>query len=178
MARVSLVDEAGHPELAELIGRIKSGRRGALLNIYKLLLHSPPLAATWLDHMSAVRWQTSLSGRLREIIVIRIAHLHRCAYVLQQHVPEMALAEGLTLAECDALADWGATKLFSARERAVLAYADAMVKGPDVTEDVFEALHKDFNERELVELTVLIGSYIMHNRVFNALKVDLEPKQT
>jgi alkylhydroperoxidase family enzyme len=178
MARVSLVDDTGHPELAELIGQIKSGRRGALLNIYKLLLHSPPLAATWLDHMSAVRWQTSLSGRVREIVVIRIAHLHRCAYVLQQHVPDMALAEGLTLPECDGLMDWKATKLFSAHERAVLAYADAMVTGPDVTEDVFESLRKHFNERELVELTVLIGSYIMHNRVFNALKVDLEPKQT
>ena len=177
MARVSLVDESGHPELAELIATIKSGRRGTLLNIYKLLLQSPPLAASWLDHMSAVRWQTTLAGRIREIVVIRIARLHRCAYVLQQHVPELAVAEGLTLAECDALADWRAAKLFSESERATLAYADALVAGPTVPDDVFEPLRRHWDERELVELTVLIGSYIMHNRVFNALKVDLEPKQ-
>ena len=177
MARVPLVDEKDHPELAELIARIKSGRRDTLLNIYKLLLQSPPLAASWLDHMSAVRWQTGLPGRIREIVVIRIAHLHRCAYVLQQHVPALALAEGLTQAECDALADWRAAKLFSERERATLAYADAMVADPSVADDVFEPLRKHWGERELVELTVLIGSYIMHNRVFNALKVDLEPKQ-
>jgi alkylhydroperoxidase family enzyme len=36
-------------------------------------------------------------------------------------------------------------------------------------------LRRHFAEREIVELTVLIGTYIMHNRVFNALKVDLEP---
>ena len=47
MARISLVEEKDHPELAEVIDKIKAGRRGALLNIYKLLLHAPPLAATW-----------------------------------------------------------------------------------------------------------------------------------
>ena len=41
MARISLIEEADHPELAPLIDRIKAGRRGGLLNVYKLLLHAP-----------------------------------------------------------------------------------------------------------------------------------------
>jgi 4-carboxymuconolactone decarboxylase len=178
MARISLVEEKDHPELAEVIDKIKAGRRGALLNIYKLLLHAPPLAATWLEHVGAVRWKTKLDGRIRELAIIRIAHLNRIAYVLQQHVPTLALADGVTLDECAALADWRGSQFFDSRERAVLAYADAMVQGPEVADAVFDDVKRHFGEREIVELTVLIGTYIMHNRVFNALKVDLEPAQS
>src|SRR5215470_7243527 len=106
MARISFVEERDHPELAELIGKIKAGRHGTLLNIYKLLLHSPPLAATWLEHLAGVRWKTRLDGRIRELAIIRIAYRNRIAYVLQQHVPTLALADGVSLDECKALADW------------------------------------------------------------------------
>ena len=43
---------------------------------------------------------------------------------------------------------------------------------------VFDAVRKHYSEREVVELTVLCGTYIMHNRVFTALRVDLEPKKS
>src|ERR1700681_1334748 len=126
MARIPLIEEAEHPELAEVIARIKAGRRGGLLNVYKLLLHSPALAQTWFDHNGAVRWKTQLTGRLREILIIRIAHLNGVDYVLAQHVPELAVAEGLNIAECEALADWRATGLFDARERGAADYAGGL----------------------------------------------------
>ena len=174
MARISLIEEKDHPELSELIQRIVANRRGGLLNVYKLLLHSPPLAATWLEHVNAVRWKTQIEGRLREIVIIRIAVLNRIDYVIQQHVPALALADGVTLAECDALRDWRASEFFSEKERAALAYTDAMTRDVSVPDAVFTDVHKHFNERELVELTVLIGTYNMHNRVMQALAIDLE----
>jgi 4-carboxymuconolactone decarboxylase len=176
MARISLIEAKDRPELAELIKRIVAGRRGGLLNVYKLLLHSPPLAETWLEHVNAVRWKTQLDGRLREIVIIRIAILNRIDYVIQQHVPALALADGVTLAECEALRDWRASGLFSEKERAVLAYTDAITRDVSVPDAVFDALRGHFNERELVELTVLIGTYNMHNRVMLALGIDLEPQ--
>ena len=176
MARISLIEEVEHPELSDVIDRIKAGRRGGLLNVYKLLLHSPALAQTWFDHNGAVRWKTVLTGRLREIVIIRIAYLNGVDYVLAQHVPGLAVAEGLTLAECEALANWRATGLFDARERAALAYAEAMTLATSVADDVFAEVHRHFDEREIVELSVLIGTYIMHNRVMKALAIDLEPE--
>ncbi|HYT48072.1 MAG TPA: carboxymuconolactone decarboxylase family protein [Burkholderiales bacterium] len=174
MARISLIEEQDHPELAPLIGRIKAGRRGGLLNVYKLLLHSPPLAETWLDHVGAVRWKTALTGRLREFVVIRIAYVNGIDYVINQHVPALAVAEGVTLAECEALKDWRKSSLFDAAERAALAYADAMVLATSVPDDVFENLRRHYDERAIVELSVLIGTYLMHNRVMKALAIDLE----
>ena len=175
MARVSLTEEKDHPELAELIGKIRAGRRGNLINVYKLLLHSPSLAAIWLDFVSAARFKTELDGRLREIVIVRVAHLNRTTYVFKQHVPQLSAPEGLTDQECDSLADWQSAESFSARERAALAYADAMTRDVSVSDEVFEALRPHFNERQLVELSVLIGLYNMHTRVFTALRIDPEP---
>jgi alkylhydroperoxidase family enzyme len=175
MARIPLIEEADHPELAEAIGRMRAGRGGALLNVYRLLLHSPAVAQTWFDHNAAVRGKTALSGRLREIIIIRVAHLNGVDYVLAQHVPALAMAEGLTVAECEALADPRATSLFDPRERAALAYAEAMTLSTSVPDDVFADVRRHFDDREIVDLSVLIGTYLMHNRVMKALAIDLEP---
>ena len=58
MARVPFIDTENHPELSELAGRISSGRRGKLINVYRTLLHSPPLAESWFNHINQVRWGT------------------------------------------------------------------------------------------------------------------------
>ena len=44
MARVSLIDEKNYPELSDLIAKIRGARGGRLLNIYRMMLHSPALA--------------------------------------------------------------------------------------------------------------------------------------
>jgi alkylhydroperoxidase family enzyme len=172
MARVSYVAEGEH---ADLIGRIRGARRGNLIKVYQLLLHSPALAECWFMNNNAVRWNIDLDGRLRELVIIRVAHLTGATYVVKQHVPELAHAEGLTEQECEALADGPRSARFSERERAALAYADAMTRDVAVPDAVFAALKPHFSERQIVELAVLVGSYNMHNKVFGALRVDLEP---
>lgn len=175
MARVSLIEEIDHPELTELIARIRGGRGGRLLNIYKMLLHSPAVAEAWLEQVSAVRWKTELDGRLREIVIIRIGMLNRVDYVIKAHVPAFAVKEGLTVEQCNALADWHNSTLFDERQRSVLAYTDAMTRDIQVPATVHAELKRHFSERQIVELTVLIGTYNMHTRVLQALEIDAEP---
>jgi len=175
MARVPLIQEQNHPEFTEVIEKYRSGRRGKLINIYRMLLNAPPLAESWFFHSNTVRWQTTLSGRLREIVIIRMGRLTDSQYVLRQHVPSLALAEGLTLEDCNELADWQVSSRFSESERAVLAYTDTMTRDIVVPDPVFEELKKHFDDRQIVELTVLIGTYNMNARVLQALRLDLEP---
>ena len=177
MARVTQIDEENHPELMDLMARIRGARRGRLINVYKLLLHSPALAESWFAHNNAVRWKTTLNGRLRELVIIRIGYLARVPYIVGQHVPNLAIPEGLTLEECNALKDWEGSALFDARERAVLVYADSMTRDIHVPEAVFSGLKLYFDERAIVELTVLIGTYNMHARVMQALEINPEPPQ-
>ncbi|MGH7887742.1 MAG: carboxymuconolactone decarboxylase family protein [Candidatus Binatia bacterium] len=175
MARVPLIDEREHPELADSIAKIKGARGGRLINIYRLMLHSPALANAWFDLNQAVRYGTEIDGQSRELAVIRVAILNNVEYVQQAHGPAYALKEGLTPAQVTAIASWQTSNLFSAPQRALLAYSDAMTRDINVTDKVFAELRKHFSERQVVELSMLIGAYNMLTRFLQALKVDPEP---
>lgn len=175
MARVPLLTDQQLPDDAtELIEKMRAGRRGNLLNIYRMLLNAPPLAEAWFGQMNAVRWGTELPGRLRELVIIRIGYLLDAAYMLRQHVPKLALADGVSEAECEALKDWRTGDSFSDAERAVLAYVDAVTKDAGAEDAIYYAAAAHFTDRQMVEITVLIGAYNMHGRVMGALRVDLE----
>jgi 4-carboxymuconolactone decarboxylase len=175
MARVPLIEEKGHPELSEVIAKIKGARGGRLINIYRLMLHSPALANAWFDLNQAVRYGTEIDGQSRELAVIRVAILNEVEYVVRAHGPAYALKEGLTPEQVTALANWRDSNLFSEQQRALLAYTDAMTRDIEVAEPVFAEVQKHFSERQVVELSMLIGAYNMLTRFLKALKVDPEP---
>jgi len=175
MARVALIEENEHPELADSIAKIKGARGGRLINIYRLMLHSPALANAWFDLNQDVRYGTEIDGQSRELAVIRVAILNDVEYVQRAHGPAYALKEGLTPEQVDAVANWQPSKLFTEQQRALLAYTDAMTREIAVADGVFADVRKHFTERQTVELTMLIGAYNMLTRVLKALQVDPEP---
>jgi 4-carboxymuconolactone decarboxylase len=175
MARVPLIEENEHPELADSIAKIKGARGGRLINIYRLMLHSPALANVWFDLNQAVRYGTEIDGKSRELAVIRVAIVNDVEYVQRAHGPAYALKEGLTPEQVDAVANWQPSKLFTEQQRALLAYTDAMTREIAVPDGVFADVRKHFTERQTVELTMLIGAYNMLTRFLKALQVDPEP---
>ena len=175
MARVPLIEEKAHPELADAIGKIKGARGGRLINIYRLMLHSPALANAWFDLNQAARYGTEIDGQCRELAIIRVAILNDVEYVVRAHGPAYALKEGLTPEQVAAIANWQSSNLFSAPQRALLAYTDAMTRDIVVADEIFAELRKHFSERQTVELSMLIGAYNMLTRFLKALKVDPEP---
>jgi len=58
--------------LAESISKIKGARGGRLINIYRLMLHSPALANAWFDFESSGALRHEIDGQSREIAVIRV----------------------------------------------------------------------------------------------------------
>lgn len=175
MARIPLIDEHGYPELSALVAKVKGARGGRLINIYRLMLHSPALANAWFELNQAVRYGTEIDGQSRELAIIRVAILNGVDYVQRAHAPAYALQEGLTPEQIAALANWRPSALFSDKQRALLAYVDAVTRDIEVPESIFSALQNHHSERQLVELTLLIGAYNMLTRFLRALKVDPEP---
>jgi 4-carboxymuconolactone decarboxylase len=175
MARVPLIEETEHPELADSIAKIKGARGGRLINIYRLMLHSPTLANAWFELNQAVRYGTQIDGQSRELAVIRVALLNDVEYVQRAHGPAYALKEGLTPEQVAAVANWQSSKLFSDQQRALLAYTDAVTREINVPDAVFADVRKHFSERQTVEMTMLIGAYNMLTRFLQALQVDPEP---
>jgi alkylhydroperoxidase family enzyme len=168
------VDEQTHPQLAPEIEKFRAQRRGKLIHIYGMLLHSPDIADAWMQLINAVRWKTHLSPRLREIIIIRVAVLNKVEYVINVHRSTFAAADGVSHEECDALLNEDVGGGFSDSERAVIALTDAMTVSIDVDRRTFDEARRYFDEQQIVELTVLIGAYNMHTRVVCALEIDPE----
>jgi AhpD family alkylhydroperoxidase len=174
MARLDNADERSPGVDAELLRAIEARRGGALLNLDRQLLHSAPLARGWNACMGAIRGETLLDGGLRELVILRVAVLNRAPYEFAQHAP-VALAEGLTQAQIDAVAHWQVSALFDARARDVLAYADAMTLQVQVPQALFDVLRRHFSDREMVELTAVVAAYNMVSRFLEALQIQIEP---
>src|SRR5262249_13666761 len=145
MARITPIDEPSHPELAQLIGKIRGARGGRLLNLYRALLHSPPVAAGLLEFNNAGRYQTGVGGGLRELVILRVAILNGADYVLNIHKARYAAPAGVTPAQSEALAQWSSSSHFEPGEKALLAYVDAMTRDVTVPDDVFNALREHFS---------------------------------
>jgi len=170
MPRLSYAD-TNSPELAPICDRIVSAR-GDLLDLYRLLLHSPPTASGWLELLTSVRSRSTIPPALRELIIIRVAVLNDAPYEARQHTP-IALESGATQEQIDALRAWEEnTSLFDEAAQAAFAYTDDMTRNVKVAEPVWRSLRKDFSERECLEITVLVAAYNMVSRVLSALDLD------
>lgn len=168
MARIPYADPA-HPDHLEAAAAIRASRR-RVGHLHRMLLHAPPVATGWIAMFDAIRWHSTLPGRLREMVICRIAAINGASYEWEAHAP-IALAEGMTQAQLDALPDWDGSTLFDATERAALAYCDAMTRQVHVPDDVAAAVRDLFPPRQLVELTATIAGYNCVSRVLEALGI-------
>ena len=160
-----------------------------LLALDRALLHSPPVASGWSSFGRAIRQQTSLSADIRELCICRIAILNGAAYEWEHHVPILKSEGKLSddaleeVKERKAWRGWenavgedGKEKgevegRLSERQRAVLAYADAMTISIKVSDDIFAWLRKLFDDREIVEITATVAAYNCVSRFLVALDV-------
>jgi AhpD family alkylhydroperoxidase len=170
MARIAYGSETGDGEREALAAQIRAERGGKVGDLYRMLLNSPPVCRGWLNLLTAIRQQSSLPGRYREMVIIRIAVINGAEYEKQSHIPH-ARKEGLSDAQIEALSDWRACDAFSEVDRAVLAYADAMTQSVHVSDTVFEALRPHFDDRAITELTATVGAYNLVSRFLIALQV-------
>jgi AhpD family alkylhydroperoxidase len=157
------------PEAQPLVQRIVA-ERGSVLHLYQMLLHSPPLAEGWLGFLTAVRQKLALPGALRELVIMRVAMLNGAPYEAEQHRP-IALEEGVTPAQLDALADWRSSPAFSDLERAVLELCDTMTREIHVAPDTLAAVDTHLGERQTVELAATVAAYNMVSRFLEALNI-------
>jgi alkylhydroperoxidase family enzyme len=173
MARIPYANEGASPEIAALAEQIRRERGGKVPNLYRMLLNSPPIARGWLNLLTAVRQQSRLRARYRELSIIRVAVVNVAQYEYRAHIP-FALREGITQAEIDAVSDWKSSSVFGPVEKAVLAYTDAMTEEVQVPADIFNDVAQHFDAQELTELTVTIAAYNMVSRFLEATEVDAE----
>ncbi len=100
---------------------------------------------------------TGIEPSLLELVKLRSSQLNGCAYCIDMHTKD-ARARGETEQRLYALSDWHETPFFTDRERAALAWTEAVTRVSEthVPDEVYEQVRKHFGEKELVDLTMAI----------------------
>jgi alkylhydroperoxidase family enzyme len=167
-------EQAGPPEL---VNAIRARRGGKLLNLDRMLLHSPNFAKGWNAMFAAIRGQLSLKPKLRELAIMSIAVLNKADYEWAQHEGEFLTAGG-TREQLAALKDSQAaeknTKLFSDAERATLALTREMTRDIVVSAVTMKRIRALLPDQEVVELIGTISGYNMVSRFLVATGLELE----
>lgn len=126
-------------------------------------------APTALKAMLALEAHVKSSGlesSLIELVKIRASQINGCAFCIHMHTRD-ARAAGESEERLYLLSAWRESPLYSARERAALAWTEALTlvastHAPDVDYGTAEG---QFNDQEMVELTLLIGVINIWNRI-------------
>lgn len=110
--------------------------------------------------------QTGLDPSLLELVKLRASQINGCAYCVDMHTKD-ARARGESEQRLYATVAWRETPFFTARERAALAWTEAVtqVSWQHVTDEVYQRARQHFDEKELVDLTIAVIAINGWNRL-------------
>jgi alkylhydroperoxidase family enzyme len=171
MARLPYVEpEKASAELRELLERLP-----VKLNIFKLMANAETCFRPMLQLGTAVLTRQKLSGKLRELAILRVARLSGAEYEWVQHVP-IAKAVGASDEQVAALeAGRADAPCFDATERAVLAFTSELCAAARPSDVAFDELAGHLSPQEIVELVIAIGYYMLIARLMETARIDLDP---
>ena len=123
----------------------------------------------------------SLDRSLLELVKIRASQINGCAYCIDMHTKD-ARAAGETEQRIYALSAWRETPFFNDRERAALAWTEAVTLIPGgVSDELFDRSRAHFSDQELADLTWAVAAINSWNRIaisFRAVPGDYQPSKT
>lgn len=155
--RIPLVETSSDPTVQQVFAR-KEAEVGRVPHIYQALANAPLMLKAWADIAYPLRYDATTPRDLRELVILRVAHLREAPFELAAHT---RLAREASLAEekIDAVAEWRAADVFTATERAALDLADAMTTSNQVPDEVMARVRERFGPGETVELVLTVGFY-------------------
>ncbi len=117
---------------------------------------------------------SSLGASLMHLVELRVSQLNGCAYCVDMHAREL-LAGGESLQRLNSVVTWREVDFFDDRERAALNWAEAATRlsSAHPTPADFDALRPHFIDREIVELTYVVGIINTWNRLSVAFAVPV-----
>jgi 4-carboxymuconolactone decarboxylase len=150
-------------------------RRRGDLNLFRLLAHAPDVFVGWSQMVDEILDSPTFSTRMRELIVLRVAHLQGTPYELSQHT-DLARSAGLTDRQINAVvsADEDDGAGFSRTERLVLDAVTELCTTRHLHEDSFGAVRAALGDEALTELLMIVSCYYGLALVLNAVDLDID----
>ncbi|MCC6775869.1 MAG: carboxymuconolactone decarboxylase family protein [Hyphomicrobiales bacterium] len=145
------------PEQSKVFEQLTAGR-GRILGPYKIWIHSPTIASG-MEHIGTfLNKRGSLSSREVEIGILLIAQHWQGEYVRAAHI-KLGKEVGLSHEIIDAVLAGRDPKLTDPHERAVHAFASALISGRKLSDGEFAEIEKTLGRAGVAEVLVLIGYY-------------------
>ncbi|WP_067830449.1 carboxymuconolactone decarboxylase family protein [Actinomadura kijaniata] len=165
MARISL--DPPRTPLYRLFAWFSRKKFGKELDPGRAMGHHLKVTAAYgLFELQVLRWN-ALPHRLKDLAVMASAVRIGCSWCVDYGTWE-AVTHDVPLAKIEAVPHWRDSDLFTEQERLVMEYAEAMTMDPpQVTDELTEALRAYLDERQLVELTMIVAVENLRSR-FNA----------
>lgn len=145
------------------------------LNIHLTLARHPKLLKRWLVFAAHVLNKSLFPAREREIAILRIGHLCRAGYEWAQHA-EIGKNVGLTDQEIERIKQGADAIGWSASDRAVINATDELHTDSFISDETWNALKKNYDEKQIMELIFAVGNYTLVSMALNTLGVQLEPR--
>jgi alkylhydroperoxidase family enzyme len=157
------------PEVREMLGRLP-----APANIFNMMAHAQTCLKPVMKLGGTLLGKLELDPKLRELCLLRAVRLEGGDYEWVQHVP-IARDLGATAAQIAALEnDDDEAACFDAREKAALRFTREVVVDVRASEATVAEARKHLSDRELVELILMAGFYIMLARLTETLGIETE----
>jgi len=165
-----------YPDLAELHPKVRAALDSlpAKLNIFRISTLAERNFEPMMRLGGTILARQELAGNLRELAILRVARLSGAEYEWVQHVP-IAQRAGCTKEQIEAL-DRGDAQAacFDEKERAVLTFTDEVLESVRPSDDTLGALQKHVSDREVMELTIAIGFYMLMARIMEVSGIEVE----
>lgn len=126
--------------------------------ILGLLAHHPAMAAGWFAFNRHVLFDTTLSERHKELVVMRGAVVRGIAYEVDQH-RMLAEEAGVTAAELEALRVGPDDPVWAPLDALVLRAVDELVGRGGITDPTWDALAAELPVEQILDLIMLVGAY-------------------
>ena len=171
MARIPYPDlDKASPEVKDMLGRLPSPA-----NIFNMMAHAETCLKPVMKLGGTLLGKLKLDAKLRELCLLHAVKLEGGDYEWVQHVP-IALDLGATDDQIAALEIGDdETACFSALEKAALRLTREVVTDVRASEAAVTEARKHLSDREIVELIIMAGFYIMLARVTETLGVENDP---
>ena len=143
-------------------------------NVLATLVHHPKLTRAFLRFSSYLLYGSTLPPRIRELVVLRVAHRRGCTYEWSHHV-EIGMEAGLSDSDIAAVQSGDANDEF---DRAVLSAVDELDEKPNLSDQTWAALGERLDERQRMDLIFTTGGYIALAMALNTFGVEVEHDQT
>ena len=147
--------------------------RGSVLNLFRVLAHTPVLLRRLLGYSTALRTTLSLDPRLRELAILTVGRVSGAIYEYTHHW-NIARRLGIPREALDALADFERSSAFSDPERAVIRYSEEATRAVRVSDATFDALGGFLSARQIMEVVQVVAYYNMIVRILEPVGVTLE----